>query len=561
MANKLSRRAVIKILAGSGVALYLDPTLRSFGAAPAWATAGGIADISPIDRSLGDAAPPIFFGDDPERTHKILQDKKGFVSGLAAGIPAPKEHAPVVVVGGGIAGLFSAYLLKEHKPVILEQASRFGGNAKGQAWRGIDYSIGAAYFIEPEEGSDIAKLVEELGLNDVLRIKEDEDPVAVNGTIHKAFWSGETLGGDAKAKKQLEKLSVYFKKVNEGEEIAYPDIPITDPKQKNYIHELDKVSFKTHLKKIVGGELAPQIETVIEQYCWSSMGAAADEVSAASGLNFYASEFGNVAVPAGGNSAVAERVLGRLCHALPKDNFRAGALVFDVRVVDDGVVVAYQDSAGTVRSIHAETVVMACPKFVVEKVLEGIEPERLQAIKKLKYRSYLIANVCLKGGYPKPFYDLYLLGDGKINSADVEASARKQGVTDVILASYARPNADNTVLTLYRGMPFDGARPEIDASGSYQRYREEFQKQLTENILPLLNLKKEDIVDLRVARWGHPLPVAAPGLIANGTVETIRKPFKERVFFVEQDNWALPAFETSVTEALIWAPELMKRFI
>jgi hypothetical protein len=26
------------------------------------------------------------------------------------------------------------------------------------------------------------------------------------------------------------------------------------------------------------------------------------------------------------------------------------------------------------------------------------------------------------------------------------------------------------------------------------------------------------------------------------------------VFFVEQDNWALPAFETAVTEALTFAP-------
>lgn len=123
MANKLSRRAVIKILAGSGVMLYLDPALRSFGAAPALTTADGIlADISPIDRSLGDAAPPIFFGDDPERTHKILQDKKGFVSGLAAGIPAPKEHVPVVVVEWGQvlnSELFQSSSLKKREKICI----------------------------------------------------------------------------------------------------------------------------------------------------------------------------------------------------------------------------------------------------------------------------------------------------------------------------------------------------------------------------------------------------------------------------------------------------------
>ena len=71
-------------------------------------------------------------------------------------------------------------------------------------------------------------------------------------------------------------------------------------------------------------------------------------------------------------------------------------------------------------------------------------------------------------------------------------------------------------------------------------------------------LQPENIVDLRIARWGHPLPVAATGLIANGTVEALRTPFHGRVFFVEQDNWALPAFETGVTEAITWSPEVAK---
>jgi hypothetical protein len=62
-----------------------------------------------------------------------------------------------------------------------------------------------------------------------------------------------------------------------------------------------------------------------------------------------------------------------------------------------------------------------------------------------------------------------------------------------------------------------------------------------------------------VARWGHPLPVAATGLIAGGVVDRIRQPFRDRGFFVEQDNWALPAFETAATEALLWAPEIAKR--
>jgi hypothetical protein len=131
-------------------------------------------------------------------------------------------------------------------------------------------------------------------------------------------------------------------------------------------------------------------------------------------------------------------------------------------------------------------------------------------------------------------------------------------VTDVIFADYAKAVGGSTVLTLYRGMPFDSARSEILAPDSYNRYRREFEEQIKDTILPLLKIPHESVVDLRMARWGHPLPVAAPGLIADGVVDELRKPFKERVFFVEQDNWALPAFETALTEAQLWWPEVEK---
>ena len=199
---------------------------------------------------------------------------------------------------------------------------------------------------------------------------------------------------------------------------------------------------------------------------------------------------------------------------------------------------------------------MACPKFVVKNILDGIEPARLAAIQKLRYHSYLVANVLLKGKVEKNFYDLYMLGNGKIDLSNLRTAAQNQQVTDVIWASYVKPTTDNTVLTLYRGMPYEGARTDLYSTGSYGRYREAFEKQVHESILPLLNLKKENIVDVRIARWGHPLPVAATGLIANGVTAAVQKPFRERVFFVEQDNWALPAFETALTEAMTWAPKV-----
>jgi hypothetical protein len=551
MRNTLDRRQALKLLTGAGVSLYLAPRFDVF----AWADekSSFLDEVSSIDRTIGEVAPKIWFADYPDTAHKVLWDKAGYVASLGGGSPKPSVSVPLVVIGGGISGLTSAYLLRNYKPIVLEQAPRFGGNSKGQSWHGIDHSIGAAYFIKPESDSDIGRLMHELGINSMWKVKSEEGPVSFGGTIYNDFWNGEPAGEDAHAREQILKLGNYFRKVNQGEELTYPDIPITDPEILEYIKGLDAVNFKTHLESIVGEPLVHQVEAVIEQYCWSSLGASSVDVSAASALNFYASEFGEIVVFPGGNAAVAARLLEKISTALPRENLRTNSLV---QVVNDGVIVSYRNEGGDAVAIHAQAVVMACPKFIMGKILADIEPERYAAVKRLRYNSYIVANVCIKGGGKAPFYDLYMLGDGEVDTSDVRASANKKKVTDVIFANYANPVAGSTVLTLYRPLPYEGARGELLASDSYGRYREEFEKQIRESILPLLKIPIENMVDLRMARWAHPLPVASPGLIAEGVVDLLRKPFRKRVFFVEQDNWALPAFETAVTEALIWAPEI-----
>ena len=54
---------------------------------------------------------------------------------------------------------------------------------------------------------------------------------------------------------------------------------------------------------------------------------------------------------------------------------------------------------------------------------------------------------------------------------------------------------------------------------------------------------------VRLTRWGHAMPISRPGLIFNGIVETAARPIDNKVFFVNQDNWALPALENSVLDA------------
>src|SRR5690606_24283257 len=128
----------------------------------AWAAPGtGFFDRhGPIDRSLDETAPGVFFGDEFERAHKILWDVPGFLKSQT--LPAQWEETDLAVIGGGLSGLFTAYAFRKHNPIVLEQASRFGGNAKGQSWRGTDFGMGSAYFPLPEKGGPMHRFYKEL---------------------------------------------------------------------------------------------------------------------------------------------------------------------------------------------------------------------------------------------------------------------------------------------------------------------------------------------------------------------------------------------------------------
>ena len=548
----LSRRAFVKLIAAGSASLYLRPTWAGVPALGA-ATAAG-----PIDRGIGEAAPALFSGDDPRRAHRILWDKPAWLGSHGGRYPLPEKRIPLLVVGGGLSGLLTAYLLRRHQPVVLEQAARFGGNARGESWRGMDYAIGAAYFTAPEEGSPLAALYAELGVDRLWRRKSEGHPVALDGRLVEDFWQGETV--PAAQRQQFRAIADYFRRLNQGEGgLAYPQIPAATTRQRAHVNALDRVSFRRHIESVLRGRrLHPHIATAFEHYCWSSFGASFSEVGAAAGLNFFAAEFGDILVTPGGNAAIAERLHERLGRQLPEGHLQAGALVANVRAVPDGFEVAYEDSAGTLRCLHARAVVMACPKFVAARLVENLEPERIEAIRRLRYRSYLVANVLLGRRLAQAPYDLYLLGRGLTDSRDIRAAATRQGATDVVFGQFVHPDAASSVLTLYRPLPFDGARPELLAETAYANVLREFEAQVVGGILPLLNLRREDIAGIRLARWGHALPVAETGLIAGGTVDRLRKPFRGGMFFVQQDNWALPAIETAAAEAFHWAPRVEK---
>jgi hypothetical protein len=366
----------------------------------------------------------------------------------------------------------------------------------------------------------------------------------VAGTVHEEFWFG---GSDPARAGDFVAAWEYFKEVRES---AYPEIP-TGPESaldEEEFRELDQRSFAAELARKLGPRLHPHVEDLVRRYCWSSFGADSSEISAAAGLNFLASDLGGMVAFPGGNSAISAALVRTLRRRLGPQAIRSSRMVLDVRLAPGGVRVTYVDEDDRLRTVLAEACILATPKFVAARLVPDLPEPQLEAIRRLRYRAYLVANVLIDQPRSADFHDLYCIL-GKAPEDDPELELARRPFTDVVLATFApHGHPDRTVLTLYRGLPFDGGRRRLLEPGSHESLR-----RLVEPALPAtlaaLGLDPARVRDLRLARWGHPLCLPSPGLISEGIPATAATPHQGRIFFAQQDNYALPAFEAGFSAA------------
>ena len=453
--------------------------------------AGSVAAGCPVDLSLfaADATQTEVDGEHNEICHQI-RDGRQFVHPPASG-----TH-DVVIIGGGVSGLTSAYLLRDKDFLLLEKEPHWGGNSYLEDYNGMPYATGGA-FVQGEAAAEFSK---EIGLQQ-LPI-ENWDGTIVNGEFVADTW-GE--GIDRLPYTQGVRDS--FKKFRD----TLLQIDVTKDAA-----GLDTTPFS----KYTDG-YAPEVKAWWDNYGPSNWGADSNETAAAIAI----AEMQGIAGPLrkddrttlpGGLGAINKRLAEIM--APHKDHMLLNAATVAVVPQKHAVNVTFLHD-GKPQTVTTKGVIMATPKFITARLVEGMPQQQKEAIAKIEYIPYPVVNLV----YDRPVfnrgYDTWCPGNT---------------FTDFIVADWVLRNQQGykqkyNILTCYTPMRRDQRAFLLTDDGCRRvavNVLRDFKK-----LLPETNV---DPIEVHIYRRGHPMYKSKPGNFTR-VLPLARQPM-ERIFFANTDS-------------------------
>ncbi len=392
---------------------------------------------------------------------------------------ASSSTCDFVIIGGGIAGLTSAFYLRDHDFLLLEQYDELGGQSRGGNYGGIDYSIGAAYI------SSVEGIVGDLFAD--LNIK----PVTFPVTRNSWYWENRWLKGVEGS----EQLSIYkeFKRFGEEAKTIWPKLRSGNFLELNAdLQGLDGQLFSDYLKSY-----DPKFVSLMNSFSMASLCGATNQVSALAGFDLASDMYSEAYVFKGGNPAIARALVEKI-DQLGKGRMHRGSFVWQIDLKENGASVIYSDKQGQLHKVDCRHVIVTAPPLVAARIIPLMDDNLRAKLFSLKFGSYLVANFCFEKAVFNGSYDNNV-GDSFTFTDFVRAEAPYQASNEY--------KADmGSVLTCYQPYaPGSAGRPLLLAGN-----RQEFAGQLLEQFNTLIDGFENSLDELVLTRWGHAMVVYKP---------------------------------------------------
>jgi monoamine oxidase len=452
----------------------------------------------------GDDAAPIRSDLSPVETRETNAVCHALRDGATVRLPKPSRHVPIVIAGGGPAGLCAARFLGDRPYLLVEKEHQVGGNATGGFWRGVGYSSGASY----NNNKDVKAMASDLGVP-LYPIK------SVDGMIVRDIYVPDFFTEGMRRAPYPQRVRDAFRRFVD----AYHTF---DPERE--LERLDNLPFAEILR-----DYPEEVTAFFDSFGPNNWGAPVADTSAFIGIEA-AQWMGGLE----GERYAGEAGFGPLTQALGKsivsggaDRVLTGAAVVRIEAEKDRILVAYVPPGATVpgaapasgsgpartpaggsiwegpplplECVSADTVIVAAPKFIARHLVAGLPPDQSEAMRTIRYEPYMVTNLCFDGVVHEGCFDT------NIPAPDV--------MTDFVCADWPKTHG--------RGDP---ERPTVLSCYMPQR-REDRALMLEESEVRARALKALDRIDrwfpgaagrcreIQVRLRGHPMHASMCGMI------------------------------------------------
>jgi monoamine oxidase len=197
---------------------------------------------------------------------------------------------------------------------------------------------------------------------------------------------------------------------------------------------------------------------------------------------------------------------------------QAGATTVAVVSEKEEVHVTYM-LGGELKTVAAKAVIMATPKFITRRIVDGLPDKQSEAMHQIRYIPYPVVNLIFDKPVFNLGYDTWCPGNAFTDFV----------VADWVIQKQAGYQQKFNILSCYTPMKEEDRGyllNEIGARKIAANVLTDFQK-----LMPGMNV---DPVEVHIYRRGHPLYMSTPGLYTQ--VQPLARHPMERVFFANTDS-------------------------
>jgi protoporphyrinogen oxidase len=219
----------------------------------------------------------------------------------------------------------------------------------------------------------------------------------------------------------------------------------------------------------------------------------------------------------GGLGAITKK-LAEILQPKYNDRMQAGATIVAVVSEKENVRVTYMQG-GELKTVAAKAVIMATPKFITRRVVDGLPEKQSDAMQQIRYIPYPVVNLIFDKPVFNHGYDTWCPGSSFTDFV----------VADWVIQKQAGYQQKFNIITCYTPMKEEERSRLLNDTGARRiaaNVLSDFQK-----LMPGFSV---DPIEVHIYRRGHPLYMSTPGLFTQ--VQPLVRRHLDRVFFANTDS-------------------------